>query len=459
LSRQVVDGLIDLAWCVAFGVAFGRLDLARLCAYAPLPETTRRLIPALAAAIIGLVPIAISAYMFPGPTLPVVVALFTLASHLSTKRRGTVLWLLFGASAGLGLWVLAAALAQLAWLAPRLPQRTLVMVSAPVLAAAGGVAWLHYGEDIHLLWAAVVVLTSVAYLARFHLRRQRPWLLRRRTIGVACAILGVVLLGTYVQVGRAGFHRATFCEQLVSGPPNSGLVALTFDDGPDPVHTPEVLRVLREAGVQATFFMVGSKVQAYPEIARQVVAEGHTVGNHSYTHRDMGRMSRLMLALEIDRTQLIIEEVCGVMPVLFRPPRGVTSAAMFELLAERQMVLVLWSLSSRDWMQLPPSGIVAAMARRARPGDVLLFHDSGDYVRAAGASRLATIRALPGVISALQARGLAFATIDEVLCLARETGWTGTAPAGGRGLPADSVEGRENMAAGGVSPDPDGQGR
>ena len=437
----------------------GRLDLARLCDVWSLPGAARRLVPALTTTLLGLVPVGISAYMFPGPTLPVVVALFTLASHLSTRRRGTILWLLFGTSLALGLWVLAAGLALLASLAPRLPHRTLVMVSAPVLAGAGGVAWLRYGEDIHLLWAAVVVLTSVAYLARFHLRRQRPWLLRRQTIGVTCAVLGLLLLGTYVQVGRAGFHRATFCEQLVSGPPNSGLVALTFDDGPDPAHTPEVLRALREAGVKATFFMVGSKVQAYPEIARQVVAEGHTVGNHSYSHRDMGRMSRLVLALEIDRTQRVIEDVCEVTPVLFRPPRGVTSGALLELLAEREMVLALWSLSSRDWMQLPPSGIVAAMARRTRPGDVLLFHDSGDYVRAAGASRLATIRALPGVISALQARGLAFATMDEVLCLARETGWAGVASAGRRGPTADPVEGPENLAVGGVSPDLDAQRR
>ncbi len=278
-------------------------------------------------------------------------------------------------------------------------------------------------DDVRCIWAFIVLFGCVAYLARGFIRRHRTLISKLKPAAV-CILAALLLLGTnHVAVGREGFNAATVCEQLLSGPPSTRCVALTFDDGPDPVYTPQVLNVLRDYGVRATFFLVGQKVLLYPEIARQIADEGHVIGNHSYTHRDLGKLSALALTCEIDWTQRAIEEICGVTPVLFRPPRGITSPSLLQHLADRKMVLALWTASSRDWLQLSPGAIAGGVTRGAAPGDVYLFHDSGDFITSEGASRASTILALPRVIKGLKDRRLSIAGLDEILAAAREQGW------------------------------------
>jgi len=429
--------LADLAWCALIGLAFGRLEIHKLLRRAFVPAQQRYVLP-LASALKALIPVGIAYQVAPGPTLPVVVALFTVGAHLIGSGRTYVLWVLLGASVGLHLFGLGLALGLLALAALHFHNESLMLLAGPLIAGAVFMAPGWYNEDIHILWTFVVLGTSLLYLSRGLLRRHRTRLGRLRAVSGALLCIALLLTASHVAVGRQGFVRRVICEQIISGPPSLAGIALTFDDGPDPQYTPAILKVLRENDVKATFFMVGSKVRAYPEIARQVAAEGHVIGNHSYTHRDMGKMSREQLAREIDWTQEIIEEVCGVRPLMFRPPRGVTCPALLDLVAERNMVLALWSVSSRDWLQLSPGNIVSTLSRNLKPGAVLLFHDSGDYVGSAGASRRATVRCLPGLIKAARQRQLELVCMDTVLAAVRETGWYAGLPSTG-GVPAEDV--------------------
>lgn len=418
----MVPLLADLAWCALIGLAIGRLDLCRLLKRVVRPSALRYVLPA-AAVLKGLVPVAIAQAIAPGPVMPFVVAACTMVAHLFASGRVYLLWLLLGATVGLRLYGLGLSLGLLALAAMRYPNEALLLLAGPLIAGSVLLAPRWHREDVHFAWTFAVLLASLGYLGRGFIRRHRSYLRRLRTVGFAGLAVLLLMLAHHVQVGRMGFNQIVECRQIVSAPPSLRAVALTFDDGPDPKYTPQVLAVLRQHGVKATFFMVGSKVRQHPDIARQVLAEGHVIGNHSYTHRDLGRLGREQVAMEIDRTTQVIEEVLGIRPTLFRPPRGVTSPTLLRLLAEREMVLALWSVSSRDWIQLSPGGMVKALARQVGPGEVFLFHDSGDFLSSGGASRLATVKCLPGVIQAVRRARLGFACMVEVQEAVMKAGW------------------------------------
>jgi peptidoglycan/xylan/chitin deacetylase (PgdA/CDA1 family) len=404
------------------GLVVGRFDLCRLLRRTVRPSLLRYVLP-FATVLKGLLPVGIVQLLAPGPTLPFVVALLTTAAHFFASGRVYILWLLLGATLGLQLPGLALAIAALAVMAMYYPNESLVLPAGLLIAGSVLLAPGWFREDVHIAWTFAVLAASLGYLARGFIRRHRSSLTRLRTLSYAALAMLSLVAAQHIHVGRQGFAEMVECQQIVSGPPSLKAVALTFDDGPDPKYTPQVLKVLKEHNVRATFFMVGSKVLAHPDIARQIVADGHAVGNHSYTHRDLGKLSREQLAKEIDWTSKAIEEVCGIRPTMFRPPRGVTSPTLLRLLAERKMVLALWTTSSGDWMQLSPGSIVKRLSRHVAPGEVFLFHDSGDFISAGGASRLATVKCLPGVIKAVRQANLGFACMFDVYNAAREAGW------------------------------------
>ena len=194
-------------------------------------------------------------------------------------------------------------------------------------------------------------------------------------------------------------------------------VALTFDDGPDPRYTPQVLDILKSHGVKATFFLVGRHVEQYPGIARRIAEEGHSIGNHSYSHLNMILLSRNRAISEIERSEAAILKATGERPYLFRPPRGLGGPSVIELLRERKYTMVLWSLSSRDWIEPSYREIVSTVLRNVKNGDIILFHDSGSVIEAQGGSRENTVRALPIIISELKKRGYRLVTVDELIIL------------------------------------------
>lgn len=179
--------------------------------------------------------------------------------------------------------------------------------------------------------------------------------------------------------------------------------ALTFDDGPSP-DTARVLDILRDKEVRATFFLCGASVERYPELARRIVAEGHALGNHTYSHPWLHLKSRAEIASEIDRTQDAIEKVTGVRPAYFRPPHGVRWFPLWPLLRERGMTLVLWNSFPQEGAS-PAHEIVERALARLRPGAIILLHDGKDNLPEGRNLRPATVEALPRIIDGARRAG------------------------------------------------------
>ncbi|KAB1916275.1 polysaccharide deacetylase family protein [Micromonospora sp. AMSO31t] len=189
-------------------------------------------------------------------------------------------------------------------------------------------------------------------------------------------------------------------------------VALTFDDGPHPEATPELLRLLDSAGIRATFFLVGEMAQQHPSIARAIAAAGHEIGVHGYEHRLLLTRRPAETRADLTRATSVISELTGATPRWWRPPYGVASTA--GLLAARRLGLtpVLWSCWGRDWTsRATPDSIFRAVRRGLTGGATILLHDSDHY--AAQRSWKATLGALPKILTTCRARGLNVGPLGE----------------------------------------------
>jgi peptidoglycan/xylan/chitin deacetylase (PgdA/CDA1 family) len=192
-------------------------------------------------------------------------------------------------------------------------------------------------------------------------------------------------------------------------------VALTFDDGPTSPFTEQILGILRERSIIATFFVCGRNAERFPEVIRQIHAEGHTIGNHTYSHPYLYFQGRRKIAEEIDRTQDLIEKLTGHRPALFRPPYGARWFGLYPVLRERGLQVVQWSDTGYDW-QNKADAIVTATLRRLRPGSVILLHDG---VRVPGpgtpADRFQTVLALPAILDGAVGAGFTFVSVKVFL--------------------------------------------
>ena len=172
-------------------------------------------------------------------------------------------------------------------------------------------------------------------------------------------------------------------------PAPGGAVALTFDDGPHPEHTPAMLDVLARAGARATFFVVGREVEKYPELARRIVAEGHGIGGHSYDHTVITSLRPAALVDDLAHCRRVIREATGLDTGLFRPPKGEVSLRSIRTVCRAGYTLVHWTRTYSDYRR---DG-VDALTRRIDaappvPGDVLLFHDHNAHTVQAVAAKL-----------------------------------------------------------------------
>lgn len=190
-------------------------------------------------------------------------------------------------------------------------------------------------------------------------------------------------------------------------------VALTFDDGPDPVYTPEILGVLREHDVKATFFMVGARAENYPDLVRSVLRDGHAVGSHSMTHPDMWELPLLGAVREYRMARDVLESIAGRSIRLFRPPKG--SLVPSQALAVRALRFHpwLWSIDPRDWeVDATPSSIAGGVGD-PEDGDIVLLHDAIERpLDQSTTDRSATLAALPAIVANVRGRGLGFATLS-----------------------------------------------
>lgn len=186
-----------------------------------------------------------------------------------------------------------------------------------------------------------------------------------------------------------------------------GEIALSFDDGPSR-HTLAVLAVLRHYSVRATFFVVGREVPGREAILRQVVAEGHELGNHTMTHALLTQ-ERSRVWAEISEASELIRSVTGVGPRLFRPPFGELDAYSMGAVNEVGLKPVLWDVDPKDWEPTDPAELTERVLARARPGSIVLLHDGP------GGERDATVEALPGIVEGLLERGHDCVTISQLL--------------------------------------------
>lgn len=189
-----------------------------------------------------------------------------------------------------------------------------------------------------------------------------------------------------------------------------GGVALTFDDGPHPEGTPAVLAALREHQVRATFFLVGEQVARYPDLAAQIVGEGHEPAVHGFRHRNQMRLGPRAFRDDLELALSTITESCGIRPTWYRPPYGVFTLAGLAAVRERGLRSQLWSKWGRDWKVIPPAEIVTRATRDLQDRDVILLHDA-DWYSSAGSHR-GTAAATPGIIERLRHRGLTPVTLS-----------------------------------------------
>jgi peptidoglycan/xylan/chitin deacetylase (PgdA/CDA1 family) len=209
-----------------------------------------------------------------------------------------------------------------------------------------------------------------------------------------------------------GRSASVFGRSVWRGPRNRRAVALTFDDGPSE-STPEILEILAEYGVTATFFQCGANVDRLPQVAREVAATGHEVGNHTYSHPYLFLRSPDAIERELRRAQETIESHTGARPSWFRAPYGARWFGLGRAQRKMQLTGVMWSTIGYDWNRRA-SEVVARMAASASNGAILCLHD-GRELREKPDVR-ATVETVRRLVPLLLDRGYKFETIGRLLC-------------------------------------------
>jgi peptidoglycan-N-acetylglucosamine deacetylase len=223
-------------------------------------------------------------------------------------------------------------------------------------------------------------------------------------------------------------YRAKTLKEVVT-PADQKLVNLTFDDGPWPKTTEDILATLKKENIKATFFMIGQPLKSFPEIGKKVVADGHEIANHT-VHHWYHKMGALVAKREIDDTNTIIKDYLNVKTNYFRPPGGVLNNGLADYAHQLDDAVLMWSVDSGDSQprRPAPATIVKNIMSQVKPGGIVLMHDGGG-------SHEGTAKALPEVIKRLRAEGYKFVTTTELL----EAGMAAEASGTGTTTPEDST--------------------
>lgn len=189
---------------------------------------------------------------------------------------------------------------------------------------------------------------------------------------------------------------------------NSGLpyIALTFDDGPHPTHTPKLLNILKKHNVKATFYVTGVNTARYPHIVKRIVAEGHEIGNHTYTHPNLTKLSDAQVKSQLDRSISAIVSATGVKPRTFRPPYGaLTTRQRLWINSQYGYPIVFWSVDPKDWKDKNSSLVTSRLVSGTRNGGILLLHDI----------HATSVAAVPQTVNRLLSKGHKFVTVSQLL--------------------------------------------
>jgi peptidoglycan-N-acetylglucosamine deacetylase len=226
------------------------------------------------------------------------------------------------------------------------------------------------------------------------------------------AVSGVALTAyvALVMCGVLFLRLGMFTDVVWRGPEDAEGVALTFDDGPSPEHTPKILDMLDAAKVKAAFFIIGRKAAEHPDVVRAIAARGHAIGLHSFGHDRLFSLRSLRFVRDDLRRGLeAIEAITGERPVMFRPPIGHTNPRIAKAADELGLIVVGWSVRALDGVgQARPESVAARVTKRLRRGAIVLLHDAAERDDREPAS----LRALPEILSAMQRRGLLGVRVD-----------------------------------------------
>jgi peptidoglycan-N-acetylglucosamine deacetylase len=212
--------------------------------------------------------------------------------------------------------------------------------------------------------------------------------------------------------GVSSMRSQIFGRVLFKGGPADNSIALTFDDGPSVPYTSQILDILKEHGVKATFFVIGKNVAAHPEIACRMHDEGHEFGNHTYTHPWMFRIFFSAIREDIELCQAEVYRITGNRPLFFRQPIGMNNPGVMKVLDGLGMVMVGWQTRAYDGVDARTDAIVRRVLEGVRPGGIILLHDGVD--EKLGLDRSCTVEALKEIIPALKARGFSFKTVSKL---------------------------------------------
>jgi peptidoglycan/xylan/chitin deacetylase (PgdA/CDA1 family) len=197
---------------------------------------------------------------------------------------------------------------------------------------------------------------------------------------------------------------ATYAQVRVDQP----YIAMTFDDGPSAENTPRLLEMLKQRNIKATFFLIGQNAASNPDIVRRILADGHEVGNHSWTHPQLSKLSDDRVTAEITQTQDAIKDASGFTPTLIRPPYGAITPRQREWIENRfGLNIILWSVDPLDWKRPGASVITQRILSQVRPGAIILSHDIHKQ----------TVDAMPATLDGLIAKGYKFATVSQLIAM------------------------------------------
>lgn len=227
--------------------------------------------------------------------------------------------------------------------------------------------------------------------------------------GLVFASLFFLSIALGVAFPRLGIHAAIVCHVKT----NSHCVALTFDDGPHPLHTRTVLNILDAYGAKATFFLIGAKAAAHPDLVREVIARGHQVENHSWAHeRWFPLKAAEKLSSDLTRTSQTLEAITGKPPKWLRPPFGVVSPLIAEGASRAGLCLCGWSASARDGTKLRKAqDALQSLSKGLKPGAILALHDSAER----GDRAPATVEILESLLLEMKKKGFSSVTLNNLI--------------------------------------------
>lgn len=263
-------------------------------------------------------------------------------------------------------------------------------------------------SDFHVRLTTILAILTVCTIVLLSLEYYR--VIRCRRLGLYLALFSIVIGGYLIL--QAILPASSFYGKVeFSGCPQEKKVALTFDDGPNPPYTQELLTLLDQEAVKATFFFIGQNVEQYPAIAREVVQRGHLIGSHTYSHSDLLKLSDEQAIWEIDHSLQVIEKAVGIRPHLLRPPHGFRDAFILSAAARLNLQVIQWTVMAEDWKKPGIDIITNRVVNHATNGSIILLHD-GDGVQSGDRSQ--TIAATKRIIRLLKDQGYQFVTVNEI---------------------------------------------